>query len=127
MTTSVFLDSPCQTARDYDNGAISCTDSLQYEIAPSVSSNASLYSLTATTCLSFYASSTATLNLLACEMDDCYELLLYETLAEETPGRTVNGNLDQGETVEWRFWLEAPPSELRLSVFGQLGDPTDGW
>lgn len=124
-TTAGWLDNPCEAAAVYSG--IPCVESLLYEIAPTVSSTAGLYSLATTTCVQSGSSSSALPILLACEADDCYELLLYEGFAKEAPGQVVNGVLDAGETVEWHFWLEAPPSELRLSSFGQLGSPSDGW
>lgn len=123
----MFLDQPCESDEDTYYSGLSCTDSLQNAIAPVVSTTEDLYSLTTTTCDQTLAYSSAIPILSACEIDDCYELLLYEPYGEETPGRSVNGILDSGETVQWLFWLDAPPSELRLSSFGQLGDPDDGW
>lgn len=124
----MFLDNPCEVDETVYE-AVACAESLQYDIAPAVSSTtADLYSLTTTTCAQIFSSSTAIPTLLACHSDaDCYEVLLYELYAEEAPGRVVNGELDDGEAVEWRFWLDAPPTELRLSMFGQLGDADDAW
>lgn len=121
----MFVDNPCVATANY--AELPCVESLQYEFAPVVSSTPNLHSLSTVTCVQTDSSSSAILTLLACESDDCHELLLYEGFAEEAPGRVVNGVMDVGEMVEWQFWLEAPPSELRLSSFEQLGNPEDGW
>lgn len=127
QATAVFVDNPCETDEDLFYEGVPCMESLQYAIGPVVSTTEDLYSFTTTTCDQFFASSNAIPILSVCELGDCHELLLYELYGEETPGREVNGMLDVSETVEWQFWLEAPPSELRLSSFGQLGDADDAW
>eukprot|EP00752_Nemacystus_decipiens_P007643 g6832.t1 len=128
QTTAIFLDLPCSTSGVDVYSDLNCTTSLQYEIAPAASSTVDLYSFTTLTCeVNAFASSDALLSLLACDVDGCDEMILSELFGEEAPGREVNEILDEGETVEWRFWLDVPPSELRLSNFGQLGDPDDEW